>query len=335
MSDESIDWYLESIGRYELLTAEQEITLGRQVQEWMALKAFHVKKEEQAAAAAQAQLTDQQLSFLPADELNPKSEQDLAIEALTPKQKKQIARNGKVAFDQMYCANLRLVVHIAKKYASRAQHLELLDLVQSGNEGLHRAVEKFDPTLGYKFSTYSYWWIRQSIGRCISQLEHTIRLPLHAYEKISKIRQFSCDYQLQFGRIPSSALICETFKLKPHDLDRMTMVAIGCVSLHATANGGCPDSSMLLDIIPAEEPEESDFDFLEIERVHKVVPTLKEQMAEMEAKVFEASFFTACHDSRAQIARELGISGERARQLEIRSVQRFQGLFELQDAAAG
>ena len=319
MSD-AIDWYLESIGRVPLLTADQEITLGRQVQEWMALK-----------ESISNQGKDEQLSLL-------STEPAFDHSGLTPQQEQRIMRNGRRAFERMYSANLRLVVSVAKKYVGRTQHLDMLDLIQEGNVGLHRAVEKFDPTMGYKFSTYSYWWIRQGITRAISQIDHTIRLPLWAYEKVGKIRTFSSDHLKQFGRLPSSQTICEAFKLKPQDLERMMTVAARCVSLHKSCSNGrsgtMNDQQFLLDIIPAPEPDEPTFDCMEKQKVEKVLPKIRSQMTEMEGKVFEKSFFTQAQDSRAQIARDLGISGERARQHENHSVMRFKSLFELTAAAA-
>ena len=319
MSD-TIDWYLESIGRVPLLTADQEITLGRQVQEWMALKEFQKNQGK-----------DEQLSLLTTEVLFDHS-------GLTEKEQKRIMRMGKRAFERMYSANLRLVVSVAKKYTGMTVNLDMSDLIQEGNVGLARAVEKFDPSLGYKFSTYSYWWIRQGITRAISQHDHTIRLPLHAYEKVGKIRAFSRDYQKQFGYLPSSQIICDNFKLKPAELDRMMMIAAGCVSLHSTINASkvhnSPDQSMLLDIIPAPEPDERPFDCIEQQIVEEALPSIKEQMTEMEGKVFEAAFFTQRQDSRAKIARELGISGERARQHEKHSVMRFKSLFRLRYEAA-
>ena len=316
MSDSHIDWYLQSIGRVPLLTAQEEITLGNQVQEWMALKESQSKQGQY-----------EQKSLLEATETFDHSKLDEL-------QLKRIHRRGKKAFDRMYAANLRLVVTVAKKYSTMPSTLDLMDLIQEGNLGLARAVEKFDPKMGYKFSTYAYWWIRQGITRAISQTDLAIRMPIHAYEKLSKIRQFSRSHNQQFGKMPSTTLICETFNIKPHDLDRINMVAIGCISLHSSANG-CSDNSMLLDIIPSAVDHESEFDCIEQERIETALPKLKKQMTEREAQVFEASFFTQTGDSRRQIAHDLGMTPERARQLEKRSVQRFKALFELEDAAIG
>ena len=310
MSD-GIDWYLKSIGRVPLLTTDQEITLGRQVQEWMALREF-----------LDNQGKDQQLSLL-------NKEIQFDFSELTPQQQKRIMRNGKRAFDRMVAANLRLVVVIAKKYTGMTQHLEMLDLIQEGTIGLNRAAEKFEPSLGYKFSTYAYWWIRQGITRAISQTDHTIRLPIHAYEQVGKIRKFSRDYNLQFGRSPTSQVICDTFNLKPEKLDRLIMMSVGCRSLHEHSVRGAADSTMLLDVIAAPQEDEPSFDCIEKQQVEDALPEIKEQMTEMEGKVFQRSFFTQREDGRNKIAHELGITGERVRQHEVRSVMRFKALFKL------
>ncbi|MFZ9266600.1 MAG: sigma-70 family RNA polymerase sigma factor, partial [Vulcanococcus sp.] len=154
--------YLRDIGRVPLLSHEQEITLGRQVQELVALEELELE------------LANREGVDKPSAEI-------LAKEAgLTPQQLKKRLRNGQRAKERMVAANLRLVVSVAKKYTKR--NMELLDLIQEGTIGLVRGVEKFDPTRGYKFSTYAYWWIRQGITRAIAEKSRTIRLPIHITE---------------------------------------------------------------------------------------------------------------------------------------------------------
>ena len=161
--------YLRDIGRVPLLTHEQEITLGRQVQELVALEELEqelasregVEKPSPAVLAKEAGLTQVQL--------------------------KKRLRSGQRAKERMVAANLRLVVSVAKKYTKR--NMELLDLIQEGTIGLVRGVEKFDPTRGYKFSTYAYWWIRQGITRAIAEKSRTIRLPIHITETLNKLKK--------------------------------------------------------------------------------------------------------------------------------------------------
>ena len=157
--------YLRDIGRVPLLSHEQEITLGRQVQELMLLEEL------------EQDLRDR-LGEVPSLEA-------LAAEAgLSVPLLRRRLQAGRRAKERMVAANLRLVVSVAKKYTKR--NMELLDLIQEGTIGLVRGVEKFDPTRGYKFSTYAYWWIRQGITRAIAEKSRTIRLPIHITEKIGR-----------------------------------------------------------------------------------------------------------------------------------------------------
>jgi RNA polymerase nonessential primary-like sigma factor len=160
--------YLQEIGKVPLLSHEQEIVFGKQVLKMMSLSA---KKEELA----------KKLNREP--QLNEWAE---AVQ-LEPDKLKKIIHQGKRAKQKMIEANLRLVVAIAKKYQKR--NMEFLDLIQEGSLGLERGVEKFDPTKGFKFSTYAYWWIRQAITRAIAQQARTIRLPIHITEKLNKIKK--------------------------------------------------------------------------------------------------------------------------------------------------
>ena len=161
-SADAVRTYLHEIGRVPLLTHEQEIVFGKQVKQMMAL----IGEKENLTNRLERDPTSQEW----AEALN-LSENDL---------QKQL-RQGQRAKRKMIEANLRLVVAIAKKYQKR--NLEFLDLIQEGTLGLERGVEKFDPTRGYKFSTYAYWWIRQAITRAIAQQARTIRLPIHNTEK--------------------------------------------------------------------------------------------------------------------------------------------------------
>ena len=163
LASDSIGHYLSSIGRVPLLTPAEEIELAHHVQ--------HMKK----------------LLKIPETDRTQRNLYQIKI--------------GKRARDRMMAANLRLVVSVAKKYQN--QGLELLDLVQEGAIGLERAVDKFDPAMGYKFSTYAYWWIRQGMTRAIDNSARTIRLPIHISEKLSKMRRVSRELSHKFGRQPT------------------------------------------------------------------------------------------------------------------------------------
>ncbi|MGA0365082.1 MAG: sigma-70 family RNA polymerase sigma factor, partial [Vulcanococcus sp.] len=190
--------YLRDIGRVPLLTHEQEITLGRQVQELVALEELEqelasregVEKPSPAVLAKEAGLTQVQL--------------------------KKRLRSGQRAKERMVAANLRLVVSVAKKYTKR--NMELLDLIQEGTIGLVRGVEKFDPTRGYKFSTYAYWWIRQGITRAIAEKSRTIRLPIHITETLNKLKKGQRELSQELGRTPTVTELAEFVELPEEEV---------------------------------------------------------------------------------------------------------------------
>ncbi len=153
--------------------------------------------------------------------------QELGEENLTARQKRQL-RMGQRARDRMMAANLRLVVSVAKKYQN--QGLELLDLVQEGAIGLERAVDKFDPAMGYKFSTYAYWWIRQGMTRAIDNSARTIRLPIHISEKLSKMRRITRELSHRLGRQPNRLELSHAMGMRPQELEELMSQSAPCAS---------------------------------------------------------------------------------------------------------
>jgi len=212
-SCDALSRHLRAIGRIPLLTSAEEITLGKAVQ---ALRSLEEVAEE---------LT------LRAGGLAPSLETWAAEAGLSPQQLRRRRRMGQRARERMVAANLRLVVTIARKYASR--QLELEDLIQEGNLGLIKAVERFDPTRGYKFSTYAYWWIREGITRAIADKSRTIRLPVHVGESLSKLRKAQQALWQRLGRTPSIEELASESGLKPLDIQESLFRAQQPVSLDA------------------------------------------------------------------------------------------------------
>ena len=292
--------YLRDIGRVPLLSHEQEITLGRQVQELMAIEE---QREELRLRAGGEDPTDDQLA---------------EAAGITPQQLKKRLRSGQRAKERMVAANLRLVVSVAKKYTKR--NMELLDLIQEGTIGLVRGVEKFDPTRGYKFSTYAYWWIRQGITRAIAEKSRTIRLPIHITETLNKLKKGQRELSQELGRTPTVTELAEFVELPEEEVKDLLCRARQPVSLETKVGDG--DDTELLDLLAADgtQPEE----LVDGECLRSDMRDLLEQLPDLQCRVLKMRYGIPCADvpepdepmSLTGIGRILGISRDRVRNLE-------------------
>ncbi|MFN9914942.1 MAG: sigma-70 family RNA polymerase sigma factor, partial [Pirellulaceae bacterium] len=228
----SFEDYMRDIARVPLLTCDEEIILGTQVQEMMRL----LRENQIADQVSDANLAE-------------------SLKALDP-HSRRIARKGLKARNRMISANMRLVVTIAKKSQARQVHMTLQDLMQEGAIGLARAAEKFEPSRGYKFSTYAYWWIRQAITRAIESQEGAIKVPAHIQRTIKQAKEAKARLSAELMREPSFAEIAEAINEEsPEKIQTAVALNPVIISFDLKPSGGrtnLRDACSLADIVNAD-----------------------------------------------------------------------------------
>ncbi|MDR0360487.1 MAG: RNA polymerase sigma factor RpoD [bacterium] len=234
---------------------------------------------------------------------------------------KRIESGDHAAKQQLTQANLRLVVSIAKKYAGRG--MPFLDLVQEGNLGLIRAVEKFDYHKGFKFSTYATWWIRQAVSRAIADQARTIRLPVHAVETINKFTLLSRRLHHELGREPTNDEIAAELGVTSDRLRQLTNIAQGPASLESPI--GEDENSQLGDFVEDKEGIDPS-DAALLATLHGEVEEVLEALTPRERRVIQLRFGLLDERPRTleEVGRRFGVTRERARQLEGRAMRKLQ-----------
>ncbi len=290
---DSVSCYLREIGRVPLLTNEQEITLGRKVQELLSLEALRAELTHQAGQ-------------------EPTFDQFAKEAGCTTLQLKRKLRAGQRAKERMVAANLRLVVSVAKKYTKR--NLDLLDLIQEGTLGLVRGVEKFDPTRGYKFSTYAYWWIRQGMTRAIAEKSRTIRLPIHVTELLNKLKKAQRELIQELARTPSFQELADFVGLPVEEVKDVIFRASQPVSLDVKV--GESDDTALMDLLA--DTHQLPTDKLATDLLKNDLNSLLEQLPTKQAQVLRMRYGLDNQEpmTLTGIGRILGISRDRVRKLD-------------------
>lgn len=295
ISDDSVRLHLREIGKIPLLTGDEELELAQKV------------------VANREELEEVQKS-LKEDDLTPSERRKCEAKAARLSRPK----------DKMAEANMRLVVSIAKRYSGRG--LDFLDLIQEGHTGLLRAVEKFDPDKGFKFSTYATWWIRQAITRAIADQARTIRIPVHMVETINKLLRTQRRMTQELNREPTIDELAKELEMEPEKVEYVIKIKQDISSLDAGVgrDGDDDGESVLGDFIEDEDsatPEESASNQLLKEQVQSVLSTLSER----EQKIVKMRFGLENGKSHTleEVGQEFAVTRERIRQIEAKALAKL------------
>jgi RNA polymerase nonessential primary-like sigma factor len=293
---DAISRHLRAIGRIPLLTADEEISLGRAVQSGQRL--LEIAEEMKLRCG------------------HPPALEAWALEVgLTPRQLQRQLKQAERASERMVTANLRLVVSMARRILYR--RLDLEDLIQEGTLGLMRAVQRFDPSRGYKFSTYATWWIREGMGRALQQQSRSIRLPAHMQDRLQRLRRCQQELRQMHGREPSLEELAEATELKPLDIREALFRAQEPLSLDS---GHGPDEELrLLDALHCSAPPPEDRLAAthlrhDLERLLEELPAMEAELLRLRYGINRETPMNLC-----AVARELGITRDTARGIERRA----------------
>ncbi|WP_448563935.1 sigma-70 family RNA polymerase sigma factor [Trichothermofontia sp.] len=283
-----ISQYLYEIGKYPLLTPDQEVELGQQVQAMMAL----------------------------VDVPNP-----------TPAQK-QVIQRGKRARDQLIQSNLRLVVAVARHFQRRG--VDLPDLIQEGCLGLARAAERFDPTKGFRFSTYAYPWIRQTIARSLAAQPRLIRLPIHVYENLNRLKRLTQVLTSELGRTPTLAELAAGLETSTDEIQALLLHHRPTASLNTQM--GTDEGPEWVELIESADATPADLLDQEAQRelAHQLVGRLPERM--QETINLRYGMADGVERTFVEIGKRLQLSKERVRQIEAQAIEKLRAEMQWEEA---
>ena len=292
VSADSVRAYLRQLGRVALLSAADEVELAKRIE----------------------------AGVLAGERLDTMAEADCAADPQMRRDLRWIARDGRRAKNHLLEANLRLVVSITKRYTGRG--MAFLDLIQEGNLGLIRAVEKFDYTKGYKFSTYATWWIRQAVARAMADQTRTIRIPVHMVETINKLERIQRRLMSDLGREPTPDELAKEMDIAPEKVLEIRQYARVPVSLNQTI-GEEGDSQLgnLIEDTQAVAPEEA----VSVTLLHEQLQSVLASLPEREAGVLRLRFGLTDGQPRTldEIGQVYGVTRERIRQIESKTMHKL------------
>ncbi|WP_162150653.1 RNA polymerase sigma factor RpoD [Acholeplasma equifetale] len=290
--DDPVRMYLKEIGQIPLLTLDEE--------------------KKYAVWVSEGRIANEQLEAYRRGELNLSDEDIQTLE--------NSVRKAQIAKDRLVEANYRLVVSIAKKYTSRG--LLFLDLIQEGNMGLMRAVDKFDHEKGFKFSTYATWWIRQAITRAVADQARTIRIPVHMVETINKMIRIQRQLVQELGREPQIEEIAEKMGISPEKVQNIQRISKEPISLEAPV--GEEEDSTLGDFI-SDPNALNPHDYMMQEMVKKTLDEVLETLTDREEKVLRLRYglLDGKTHTLEEVGREFGVTRERIRQIEAKALRKL------------